>query len=201
MLLYSDSNYGGKWENPVFASNLYDPVHDTLDDTLPLKYARAWHTATLLPDGTVLLAGGGTRTSANALTGPFQHADTPVEECYYPIARELHQTASMQQRRHRHTSTLLEEGVVLVAGGNYFTTSVGAPTDVVSLSSAELYQTLPDNPPLDGSWTNGSNMNEARSYHTATLLNDGAVLVTGGIQFPSKKPLASVERFIFVMPR
>ncbi|GHO76518.1 hypothetical protein KSD_42890 [Ktedonobacter sp. SOSP1-85] len=200
MLLFSGSNFIGKAENPVFASNIYDPVHDALDDTLPLKYARAWHTATLLPDGTVLLAGGGTRLSANALAGFFEHADTPVEERYYPITHKLQQTASMQQRRHRHTSTLLQEGVVLVAGGNYFTTSKGSPTDVGSLRSAELYQMLPDSSPLDGSWTNGGDMNEARSCHTATLLQDGTVLIAGGIQLSSRKVLASVERFIFVMP-
>jgi hypothetical protein len=57
---------------------------------------------------------------------------------------------------------LLKNGKVLVAGG------FGA------ITSAELFD------PVSGSFSSTGSMGTGRSDHTATLLNDGKVLVTGG---------------------
>ncbi len=74
-------------------------------------------------------------------------------------------TGSMNVVRIMFTTTLLNNGKVLVAGG------YGPP----ALSSAELYD------PASGIWNPTSSMNHARYGYTATLLNNGKVLVAGGI--------------------
>ena len=80
------------------------------------------------------------------------------------IQGEWTPTGSMGSAREVHTSTLLPNGLVLVAGGQ---TSSG------HLSSAELYD------PATGVWTTTGSMGSAREAHTATLLPNGLVLVTG----------------------
>jgi N-acetylneuraminic acid mutarotase len=116
--------------------------------------ARTWHTATLLPGGTVLVVGGS--TGADSL---------PAAELYDPRTGSWVPTGSMAEPRAGHTATLLPDGQVLVAGGS-------ASND--ASASAELYD------PATGSWTATGSMGEARADHTATLLLDGRVLVAGG---------------------
>jgi len=79
-------------------------------------------------------------------------------------------TGSLTQPRQYHTATLLTNGQVLVAGGFSFSAPVG------ERASAELYN------PATGTWTATGTMNQARYYHTATLLNNGKVLVVGGLE-------------------
>ncbi len=70
-----------------------------------------------------------------------------------------------------HEATLLPNGKVLVAGG--YGATVGAQvTD--ALSSAELYD------PANGTWSSTGSLNEPRTESTATLLENGKVLVVGG---------------------
>lgn len=81
--------------------------------------ARQSHTATLLPDGTVLVAGGSGSEGA------------PITaELYDPGTAFWYPAAGMLEARSLHTATLLREGTVLVAGGS---SSAGA------LASAEVY--------------------------------------------------------------
>jgi hypothetical protein len=113
--------------------------------------ARANHTATLLPNGKVLVAGGG---------GSILLA---TAELYDPGSRSWSATGNMNGIRTAHTATLLANGKVLVAGG---ADSV-SETSVNALATAELYD------PATGTWTATGNMLEARAHHTATLLADG----------------------------
>jgi hypothetical protein len=120
-----------------------------------LTASRYHHTATLLKDGTVLLAGGPGLASA---------------EEYDPGTGKFTATTDMHVDRDGHTATLLNTGKVLVTGG----------TDVhnnnAALATAELFD-----PAAPGKFTLTSNaMNVARSGHNATLLADGKVLITGG---------------------
>src|SRR5438093_1327530 len=94
-----------------------------------LNTARAGHTATLLPSGKVLVAGG------------YNNDDFSVEEAsaelYDPTTGKWSITGSLHTRRHGHTATLLPDGRVLVAGGAHYIFNPPA-NSVESLHSSEL---------------------------------------------------------------
>jgi len=127
-----------------------------------LSTGREYHTATLLPDGQVLVIGGQAwEISGNAgwYTGPKNSA-----EIYDPVTGTWSPTGILNIARSRTTTaTLLPTGQVLVTGG----TETG---------SAELYD------PATGRWRRTSSLITARSGHTATLLPNGRVLIVGGTQ-------------------
>lgn len=113
------------------------------------------HTATLLTNGKVLIAGG--RDSTGALKSA---------EIYDPATDTWKPTADMNIARGDHTATLLRSGKVLVTGGS---SSSG------TLDTAEVYD------PSTSSWSLTANiMPNKRADHTATLLADGKVLTVGG---------------------
>ena len=119
----------------------------------------AYHTATLLPNGGVLVAGG---LVNDRLDGKV----TAVAELFDPGSGKWIATRAMLGPRWGHTATLLPDGKVLVAG-SYVNSSD-------PLASAELYD------PSTGRWTATGSMNRGRGGHTATLLLNGRVLVVGG---------------------
>jgi WD40 repeat protein len=124
-----------------------------------LNAARAYHTATVLPNGKVLVAGGGSKGSSNTL-------DT--SELYDPNTNTWTITGNLNTAREEHTATLLPNGKVLVTGG--FRCSSGT---CFILNSAELYD------PSTARWTITGNLKTAREEHTATLLPNGKVLIAG----------------------
>ena len=122
--------------------------------------ARSNFTATLLPDGKVLVAGG--------TIGPFGGLSANSAELYDPGSGTWSSTGSMHGARDGHTATLLQNGTVLVAGGNN-----GEAAMENELATAELYD------PSTGTWTTTGDMPEGGGLHTATLLRNGQVLVVG----------------------
>ncbi len=125
------------------------------------------HTATLLPTGMVLVAGGVDRHfSARA-------------ELYNPESGTWAATGSLNTARSSHTATLLSTGMVLVAGG--------VDSNGIASASAELYD------PTNGTWTATGSLNTEREFHTATLLPNGMVLVAGG--FDNSNVTASAELY------
>ncbi len=133
-----------------------------------LTYGRLTHTATVLPDGKVLIAGGSTAVASaelyDAATGTFT------------------MTGSMAEARIQHTATLLPSGKVLITGGQANIEGMQRST-----ASAELYD------PAAGTFTATGGMGWARHLHTATLLTNGKVLIAGGYSWDS--PLASAELY------
>ena len=119
-----------------------------------LAEARYYHTATLLPNGKGLVAGGYNDTSLSLASA----------ELYDATSGTWMATGSLAEARYSHTATLLPNGKVLAAGGYNFG----------ELASAELYD------PESGSWTATGSLATARWAHTATLLTTGKVLVAGG---------------------
>ena len=120
-----------------------------------LNTPRRAHTATLLLDGKVLVAGGLNRSGI-----------LPTAESYDPASREWHSTGELNVPRYLHTATLLKDGKILIVGGS--------ADDYDSLNGAELYD------PKDERWSVTGSLNTPRSFHTATLLKNGKVLVVGG---------------------
>jgi hypothetical protein len=130
----------------------------TFTPTGSMTTPRVWHTATLLPDGHVLIAGGRT-ADQSALASA---------ELYDPSTGTFSLVGQMSTPRARHTATLLADGRVLIAGGN------SGPPGGDPAPSAELYD------PTTGTFAPTGSMSAARGGHTATLLPDGRVLVAGG---------------------
>jgi Kelch motif len=161
------------------------PAVGTWRSTGSMAVARKLHTATLLPDGKVLVAGG-VDSNDDAAFKSLASA-----ELYDPRAGTWSATGSMIHPRAWHTATLLPNGLVLVAGGQcpglY---EKGCPRGDPSgaIADAELYD------PKTGTWTATGSMTSPRYEHTATLLADGKVLVAGAELAPDAI-LASTELY------
>ena len=159
---------GATWEM-LGSAEIYNPTAGTWTTTGSMTTARTNFTATLLPNGTVLVAGGMTTTYVNSVLG---YQIVASAEIYDPVAGTWTPTASMTYSRQNHTATLLPNGTVLVAGGQ--SGSPGGQPETGFLVSAEIYD------PIAGTWTPTGNMANYRTQHTATLLPNGTVLVASG---------------------
>ena len=153
---------------PLASVEVFDPTTQQWVLLAPLQRPRFGHSATLLPDGRVLVAGGcdnGTLASV---------------EVFDPVAQTWTTIAPMTHPREGHTATLLLDGRVLVVGGH---------GGGIAFKDAELFD------PVAGTWTPiAKQMSVARDGHTATLLPNGQVLVAGG-GGPGMEPSATAELF------
>jgi Tol biopolymer transport system component len=151
---------------PLNSVELYDPATGTWNRTGNLNIGRGFHTATLLPNGKVLAAGGDIADpSGLGFDGPRAGNSA---ELYDPTTGMWSATGNLNTERALHTSTLLLNGHVLVAGG------VGDFGDGRVTNSAELYD------PATGTWSNTGTLNTGRDFHTATPLPGGKVLIAAG---------------------
>ena len=160
-------------QQPLASAELYDPGSGSWTATGSMLTPRQSHTATLLPDGKVLVAGG---VGSDGPAG-LRRAVRPQQRVL-----DRHREHGAGPRTY-HTATLLPDGRVLVAGG----ASSGDSLD--PLASAELYD------PSSGTWTATGNMHAERAEHTATLLPDGKVLVAGG-SGNEQRPRAGLRRAV-----
>jgi hypothetical protein len=197
---------GGRSSNPPGAlesAELYDPATGSWTATANLTTPRVGHGAALLPNGKVLVVGGdsggltaelydpasGTWTATGSLNTPrFGFSATPLDngkvlvvggvgmsdetlfstELYDPATGTWSYTGDVLRGRFFHTATLLEDGRVLIVGG------WGDDISQLSMTTAELYD------PVTGTWSAAAGLSQARSFHTATRLVDGTVLISGG---------------------
>lgn len=153
------------------SAEIYDPAIGTWSATGSLTTGgRALHSATRLPDGTILITGGWNGSAALS-----------TAEVYNPAAGTFSATGSMTTARAAHRFTMLFDGRVLITGGF---DSAGNP-----LASAEIYN------PATGTFSATGSMAAARSRHRMdTIGGQGEVLVIGGFGIGGAE-LASTELF------
>lgn len=150
------------------STELYDSTADMWAVGGSMNNARSWHSATLLSNGKVLVAGsGGGSNSA---------------ELYDPNTGLWSITGNLTVGRSVIAATLLPSGKVLVAGG---WTGFSA-TGMTYTASAELYD------PVTGTWAATGSLITGRAGFTPVLLNNGKVLVAGGITSSTSVPSGSM---------
>ncbi len=137
------------------------------------------HTTTLLPDGTLLVAGGIGRENVMVASA----------EIFDPATGQAVTVGPLSVPRAYHTATLLPDGRVLIAGGD-----TEPMSNVPSLGSTELYD------PATGRFTPGGDLEVPRKLHTATSLADGQVLFVGGMRMLADSAgvsagIRKIERF------
>jgi N-acetylneuraminic acid mutarotase len=155
----------GSFLSNLKSAELYHPATGIWTKTGTMHAGREFQTATLLPNGEVLVVGG-----FNSCDDDFC-SDLNTAELYDPVTGKWLHTGSMRGAREQQTATLLADGDVLVAGG---LNQGGFSGFAATYASAELYN------PLFGKWSPTGSMNQARAGQTATLVEGGWVLLTGG---------------------
>ncbi|MCP4664507.1 MAG: hypothetical protein GY856_54680 [bacterium] len=162
------TNTQGIWDffssnEPTASVELYQPATGTWSALAPLHNPRAFHAATLLPSGGVLVTGG--EEEGKVLSS--------VE--LYDVETGLwSESGSLRIGRLGHTATCLPSGKVLIAGGINEEAAPGGEQERQSLASTEVYD------PAAGQSLETDSLHVARAGHTATLLASGKVLVVGG---------------------
>ncbi|MCB0422685.1 MAG: hypothetical protein KDD61_16915 [Bdellovibrionales bacterium] len=169
---------GGYWtgSNPTHTAEVFDPRLGVSVMVGNMHAPRAWHTATLLKTGKVLIAGGFTFSGGLA-----------TAELYDPETNSFKQlTQSMSERRGAHTATYLPSGNVLIVGG--------FGLDEKAVAKAEIFH--PDTNKFE---VIDEPLNRARAMHAALLLANGKVLISGGttVAYTPDHPLSdSPEEFL-----
>jgi hypothetical protein len=155
-------------------TELYDPATGAWTPAQPLRTGRYSHTATLLDDGRVLVAGG---YNPNSNTGLILSS----VEIYDPTTGSWSVTNSMTSYRYVQMDVLLPGGKVLELGG--YSSVSGNPS-----ASTELFDLG------TGGWTPTLPMSAPHANGTSTLLVNGTVLVAGGYN-ASYVPVPTTELF------
>lgn len=158
-------------EVPIFLRPLDDFVFtasaESPETCSQMNRSRSGHTATVLRDGRVLIVGGAIIEEGKRIV----HASAEIYDPKTGEFRMLEGDAAPRQPRVFHTATLLRDGRVVVAGGEYDPTDSSEPQ---ANRSAEIFDPVTDSfgPPVQ--------MPRARTRHTATALTGDMVVLAGG---------------------
>jgi hypothetical protein len=165
--------YGPAGEEATSKAEVYDPSTGSSSPTAgEMTVARAFHTATRLSDGRVLIAGGH--------NGNFYNSAMASAEIYDPASGSFSPTGSMITAR-QDAAAADAGGKILVSGGYDPTGAAQASAEVYDAGTATFFAT--------------GSMVAARANHTATVLGSGAVLIVGGhTAFPGPS-LVSTETY------
>lgn len=162
------------------SAELYDPTAGTWSAAASMPTAVMYHSTTLLADGRVMSIGGG------------QTYGTTIDQfAYYTPASNTWSSGSPVNTiaRKYHTATKLADGRVLFAGGQTPETEIAFVYNSFNITAmTQIYD------PSDQTWTTLSSLNVARAYHLAILLNNGKILVAGGVD-SGGNALTSAELF------
>lgn len=143
---------------------MFDPDTKEWSPGPSLQIPRRGHTLTVIgEDKYIIVGGGGTSNENRALAEIYNHSENRWDP-----------GGNMTTGRIDHAATLLLDGRVLITGG---------VDDGGAFKSVEIYdpeQSRWTSGIHFGSWSTGSGMSEERTEHSATLLQDGTVLVIGG---------------------
>lgn len=163
---------GGINEGELLASvEIFDPGTSRWTTVAPMSVPRLGNTLTLLTNGNVLVTGGTSADTASGAGGGQTIRPDATAEIYNVAANRWTNTSGgMSTPRFEHTATALDDGRVLIAGGQ------GPPISGVAgaLVSTELYD------PAVDSFRKSNDMSDARFNHTALKLPDRTVMVIGG---------------------
>jgi len=174
-LLACDDFFSCPGESDIHASaEIYDPATGTFTLTGNLNLPRYDHTATLLPDGRVLIAGGTYTGPDGYLTRP------PAYEVYDPATGRFTVGGVMRIARVYHTATVLGDGKVLIVGG--------LNDNDYPQADSELYD------PATGTTQAGPQLLFERAQHTATRLPNGNVLIVGGHNLAQATAIVEIFR-------
>jgi N-acetylneuraminic acid mutarotase len=141
-------------------AEIYNPATNSWSDGGTMSLVRADHSATLLPDGRVVLIGGGSQQGSAGWQRTI--------DIFNPQTLSWTAGTNMIASRISHTADLLPSGKVLVAGGN----------GSASPSSALLFD--PTGNGGKGAWSNAASMTNGRYQHQSAVLAGGKVLVVAG---------------------
>jgi len=178
---------------PVTTAEIFDPATGSFSPAGKPRVPRAYHTATLLADGTVLIVGG-----VQGVPDVIAYGSVPAltsAEIYDSVADSFSSVGDMSNPRIHHTATLLPNDMALIVGGAPVSSSLPSTTGA---ATAELYD------PVAHAFSPAGAMATPRFGHTATLLPTGNVLIAGGSAsgpiapvFNGDDPTNSVEIFDF----
>lgn len=182
------------WQDIKVLEYIFLGLNMTYEPTYRMTGLSGLPSITLLKNAQVLIIAGGQIQFSYGEHGGFRKYFTSNHAFIFdPKTNKVSPTGLLSCARKNHQATLLEDGKVLITGGE---NNLGCHNDKKKWSSetishAEVYD------PKTGQFTRVGNMKVSREDHTTTLLNDGMVLITGGVtgNISERRSVADAELY------